>query len=325
MKVLVTGGAGYIGSACVQEWVEQGHQVTVVDNLSKGHRAAVHPDAQFIKACLSQAERIESILRQEKPEIVTHFAASALVNESMERPGRYFENNVANGLNLLEACVRSGVRKIVFSSTCSVYGIPDQLPITESAPLNPINPYGESKLLFERILRWYREVHGLHFVSFRYFNACGATDRYGEDHQPETHLIPNLLNVVLGQSDRCEVYGTDYPTPDGTCVRDYIHVKDLASSHVLAGLSDLEGVHNLGTGKGHSVLEILAACETVTGTKIASRKRPRRPGDPPELVAAPSAALADQNWQPTFTNIERIVETAWLWHKNHPKGYDDRP
>ena len=243
----------------------------------------------------------------------------------MERPGRYFENNVANGLNLLEACVRSGVRKIVFSSTCSVYGIPDQLPITESAPLNPINPYGESKLLFERILRWYREVHGLHFVSFRYFNACGATDRYGEDHQPETHLIPNLLKVVLGQSDRCEIYGTDYPTLDGTCVRDYIHVKDLASSHVLAGLSDLEGVHNLGTGKGHSVLEILAACETVTGTKIASRKRPRRPGDPPELVAAPSAALADRNWQPTFTNIERIVETAWLWHKNHPKGYDDRP
>ncbi|MCS1407947.1 MAG: UDP-glucose 4-epimerase [Verrucomicrobia subdivision 3 bacterium] len=321
MNVLVTGGAGYIGSACVQELIEQNHTVTVFDNLSEGHRAAVHPAANFVEGCLNQAEQSKDVVGRAAPEVVIHFAASALVEESMKVPGKYFGNNVANGLNLLNACVQAQVRKIVFSSTCATYGIPDRIPISEDTPQQPINPYGESKLIFEKMLRWFHEIHGLQYVAFRYFNACGATDRFGEHHRIETHLIPNVLKVALKQQTSCKIFGTDYPTTDGTCVRDYIHIKDLATAHILASQSNLNGCYNLGTGKGYSVREVIAACELLTGAKIAVEEHDRRPGDPPKLVAAPSQAINALNWHPEFIAIERIVDTAWQWHKAHPNGY----
>ena len=321
MNALVTGGAGYIGSACVQKLIEQGHRVAVFDNLSEGHQSAVHPEADFLPGCLSQPEQIRQAMQTAEPEAVIHFASSALVGESMQAPEKYFGNNVANGLNLLNACVQTQVRKIVFSSSCAVYGVPKQVPISEDTPQNPINPYGESKLIFEKILRWYHEIHGLRFIAFRYFNACGATDQFGEHHRVETHLIPNVLKVPLKQQASCKIFGTDYPTPDGTCVRDYVHVKDLAAAHVTASQSDLVGCYNLGTGKGYSVREVIAACETVTGVKILAEEHDRRPGDPPALVAAPSHALAALRWRPDFTDIETIVHSAWQWHKTHPNGY----
>ena len=321
MNALVTGGAGYIGSVCVQELIEQGHRVAVFDNLSEGHRSAVPPEADFFSGCLSQPEQIRQAMQTAEPEAVIHFASSALVGESMQAPEKYFSNNVANGLNLLGACMQTHVRKIVFSSSCAVYGIPKSVPISEDASRNPINPYGESKLIFEKILRWYHEIHGLSFIAFRYFNACGATDQFGEHHRIETHLIPNVLKVPLKQRDSCKIFGTDYPTPDGTCVRDYVHVKDLAAVHVAACQSGLVGCYNLGTGKGYSVREVIAACENVTGVKIPAEKHSRRPGDPPALVAAPSRALASLGWHPSFTDIETIIHSAWQWHKTHPHGY----
>lgn len=321
MHVFVTGGAGYIGSICVEELLNAGHTVTVFDNLSEGHRAAVDDRARFVEGDLGDRDRIVREVASARPDAIIHFAANALVGESMVNPSKYFRNNVANGLNLLDAAVAGGVRKFVFSSTCATYGPPDRVPMTEDLPQRPINPYGESKLMFERMLQWYRQIHGLEFVAFRYFNAAGASGRFGEHHRIETHLIPNVLKVALGQAGQCEIYGTDYPTPDGTAIRDYIHVIDLASAHILALEPGKQGFYNLGTGAGCSVREVIAACERISGVRIPAVEKPRRAGDPPRLVAAADKARADLGWVPRHPRIDEIVSTAWAWHQAHPRGY----
>jgi UDP-glucose 4-epimerase len=323
MNVFVTGGAGYIGSICVERLLEAGHTVTVFDNLTEGHRAAVDPRAAFVPACLSDESRLLAALKTSDAQAVIHFAAHALVGESMTNPGKYFGNNVGNGVKLLNAAVAAGVKKFVFSSTCATYGPPERVPITEDTPQRPINPYGESKLMFERILQWYQQLHGLEFVAFRYFNAAGASARFGEHHRIETHLIPNVLRVALGQAARCEIFGTDYPTPDGTCIRDYIHIVDLAEAHILALAPGRSGFFNLGNGGGYSVREVIRACEQVTGKKIPAVEQPRRPGDPPRLIAAAEKARRDLGWTPRFPKLEDIVTTAWAWHRQHPLGYAD--
>lgn len=323
MNVLVTGGAGYIGSVCVEALLDARHSVTVFDNLSEGHRSAIDARATFVEGCLGNAAQVRDALQQAEAEVIIHFAASALVGESMAQPGKYFRNNVAHGLNLLEAAVTAGVRKFVFSSTCATYGIPDTVPIAEEAPQRPVNPYGESKLLFEKMLQWFRQIHGLEFVVFRYFNAAGASERFGEAHRVEAHLIPNVLKVALGRAPHCEIFGTDYPTPDGTCVRDYIHILDLAQAHILAMQPGKQGFFNLGNGDGYSVREVIQTCEKISGRKIAAIEKPRRPGDPPRLVAAASKAKRELGWQPKFQKLEDIVATAWHWHQRNPDGYSD--
>lgn len=323
MKIFVTGGAGYIGSICVEQLLEGGHTVTVFDNLSEGHRAAVEPRARFVEGDLADRQVISGAIRDAAPDAVMHFAANALVGESMQNPSKYFRNNVANGVNLLDAMIENGVRRFVFSSTCATFGPPDRLPIDESLPQRPINPYGESKLMFETVLRWYDEIHGLVFVSLRYFNAAGATEQFGEDHRIETHLIPNVLKVALGQREQVEIYGTDYETEDGTCVRDYIHILDLAQAHILALNVDRSGFYNLGTGGGNSVRQVIAACERVTGKPIPVSEKPRRPGDPPRLIAASARIKEELGWKPQFESIDRIVESAWKWHVRNPNGYGD--
>ena len=319
MRVLVTGGAGYIGSVCVEQLLNAGHEVTVFDHLEQGHRAAVDERAKFIEGSLADTEGVRAAV--DGGEAIIHFAAYTLVGESMTDPAKYFRNNVADGLNLLEAAVAARVSKFVFSSTCATYGPPEQLPMTEELPQRPISPYGESKLMFETMLRWHRQVHGLEFVAFRYFNAAGASERFGEDHRPETHLIPNVLRVALGQAAHFEIFGTDYSTPDGTCIRDYIHVIDLADAHVLALAPGKEGFFNLGNGDGYSVREVHQACEKVVGGKISAIGRPRRPGDPPRLVASAEKARRELGWKPKFPKLEQIVTTAWEWHRRNPNGY----
>jgi UDP-glucose 4-epimerase len=323
MKVFLTGGAGYIGSICTEELLAAGHQVTVYDDLSEGHRAAVDARATFWLAKPEAKEDVVQAVAEAEPQAIMHFGASALVGESMTNPGKYFRNNVVHGLNLLEAAVAAGVRKFVFSSTCATYGPPPSLPMTEDLPQRPINPYGESKLMFERMLSWYGHIHSLEFVAFRYFNAAGASERYGEHHRCETHLIPNVLKVALGQSPHCEIYGTDYPTPDGTCIRDYIHISDLAQAHMLALAPGKQGFYNLGNGDGSSVREVIQMCEQITGRKIPAIEKPRRPGDPPKLVASAEKAIRELGWKPRYPKLEDIVGSAWAWHKNHPSGYPD--
>lgn len=323
MKVFVTGGAGYIGSICTEELLNAGHHVTVYDNLSEGHRSAVDKRAKFVLGKPEEEGNIMRALKEAQPEAILHFAASTLVGESMTNPGKYFHNNVCNGLRLLEAAVAVGVKKFVFSSTCATYGPPDRVPMTEDLPQRPINTYGESKLMFEKMLNWYRELKGLEFVAFRYFNAAGASKNFGEHHRIETHLIPNVLKVPLGQSKQCEIYGTDYPTPDGTCIRDYIHIIDLAQAHILALAPGAKGFYNLGNGDGYSVRQVIQMCEKVTGTAIPAVEKPRRPGDPPKLVASAQKAITELGWKPQFPKLEDIVATAWDWHKRNPTGYAD--
>src|SRR6202045_3032888 len=257
MRILVVGGAGYIGSVCSELLLDEGHGVSIFDNLSEGHRRALDPRAEFVEGDLGDRQSIEQTLAKQRPDAVMHFAANALVGESMQNPSKYFRNNIANGINLLDAIVAKGVNQLVFSSTCAIFGPPDRVPIDESQPARPINPYGESKLAFEKILRWYGEIHGLKFVSLRYFNAAGASTKFGEDHRVETHLIPNVLKAALGEKRHVEIFGTDYETPDGTCVRDYIHILDLARAHILALNSDKSDFYNLGTGGGASVREVI--------------------------------------------------------------------
>ncbi len=252
-----------------------------------------------------------------------HFAASALVAESMCDPSKYFRNNISNGLNLLDAMVATQVNRIVFSSTCAIFGPPDRLPIDEAAPARPINPYGESKLAFEKILRWYGQIYGLSFVSLRYFNAAGASEKFGEDHRLETHLIPNVLKVALGQKPHVEIYGADYETSDGTCIRDYIHIVDLARAHILALGTAKSEFYNLGTGGGASVREVIDACRKVTGRKIEIAEKPRRPGDPPRLIASSKKIKDDLGWRPQFQSLDTIIESAWKWHQKFPSGYGD--
>jgi len=321
MKIFVTGGAGYIGSICVEQLLDLGHEVTVFDNLSEGHPGAVDPRAALIVGELQNPGEIRQAIADAAPEAVMHFAANALVGESMVNPSKYFRNNIYGGLNLLDAMVAAGVKKFVFSSTCATFGPPDRLPIDETLPQRPINPYGESKLQFEKILRWYDEIHGLKFVALRYFNAAGATEKYGEDHKIETHLIPNILKVALGQKEHVEIYGTDYETPDGTCIRDYIHILDLAQAHILALNTAESGYYNLGTGGGTSVREVIATCQKVTGREIAVVEKPRRPGDPPLLIAGSDKIKRELGWEPRFQSIEKIIESAWAWHVKNPHGY----
>jgi len=323
MNVFVTGGAGYIGSVCVEELINAGHTVTVLDNLSEGHRSAVDARARFIQGDLGDPTLIGPALREAKAEAVIHFAAHALVGESMTNPAKYFRNNVAKGLELLQASVEMGVKKFVFSSTCATYGPPERVPMTEDLPQRPINPYGESKLMFEKMLSWYQQIHGLEFVAFRYFNAAGASVRFGEHHKIETHLIPNVLKVALGQAKQCEIYGTDYPTHDGTCIRDYIHIVDLSQAHILALKPGKHGFYNLGNGAGYSVRQVIDMCEKVSKTKIPYVEKPRRPGDPPRLVAAADRAFKELGWKPRYPKLEDIVSTAWKWHQKHPNGYAD--
>jgi UDP-glucose 4-epimerase len=323
MKVLVVGGAGYIGSVCAELLLDEGHTVGIFDNLSEGHRRAIDSRAQFIEGDLADRDCIQSTLATIQPEAVMHFAASALVGESMENPSKYFRNNIGNGLNLLDAMVDTGVRRIVFSSTCATFGPPERVPIDETQPQCPINPYGESKLAFEKILRWYDEIHGLRFVALRYFNAAGASANFGEEHRLETHLVPNTLKVALGLRSNVEIYGTDYDTPDGTCIRDYIHILDLARAHILALETPKSEFYNLGTGGGSSVREVIAACRKITGHKIPVMEKPRRPGDPPRLIAASEKIQKELGWRPQFQNLEAIIKSAWKWHQKFPAGYGD--
>lgn len=323
MKILVVGGAGYIGSVCAELLLNEGHDVAVLDNLTEGHRRALDARAQFIEADLADAGEIKGTLSRIRPAGVMHFAASALVGESMLNPSKYFRNNVAHGLNLLDAMVAAGTERLVFSSTCAIFGPPERVPIDEDLPKRPINPYGESKLAFEKVLKWYGEIHGLKFVSLRYFNAAGASPRFGEDHRTETHLIPNVLKVALGQKPHVEIYGTDYDTPDGTCIRDYIHILDLARAHILALTSPKSDFYNLGTGGGSSVREVIDAAAEVTGKKIDVVEKPRRPGDPPRLIASSDKIRKELGWTPQFQSLPAIIESAWKWHQKFPRGYED--
>jgi len=325
LKVLVTGAAGYIGSVVTELLVEQGYEVVALDNLQHGHRAAVHPEAPFVQGDLLDGEGLKSFLAANPVDAVVHLAAEALIDESMRDPGRFFRANVCGGLNLLEAMIATGVERIVFSSTAAVYGEPQCVPITEDAPCVPVNSYGESKLAFERMLDWYRRACGLKYVSLRYFNACGATERCGEFHVPETHLIPILLEAALGQREAVQLYGTDYDTPDGTCIRDYIHVVDIAWAHVLA-LTEIDRVgartYNMGNGNGYSNLEVIETVRQITGREIMVIPTDRRPGDPARLVASCERIRHELGWEPRCPNLTTMVETAWAWRQRHARGYE---
>jgi UDP-glucose 4-epimerase len=279
--------------------------------------------AKFILAKPEEDGDVERAVKSVKPDAIMHFSAFALVGESMTNPKKYFHNNFINALKLADAAVENGVKKFVFSSTCATYGPPDRVPMTEDLPQRPINPYGESKLMFEKALIWYREIYKLDFIAFRYFNAAGASEKFGEHHRIETHLIPNVLAVALGKKPHVEIYGTDYPTPDGTCIRDYIHIKDLAQAHILGLQPGKSGFFNLGNGGGYSVKEVISTCEKITGKKIPAIEKPRRPGDPPRLVAAANKAFNELGWKPQYPKLEDIVKTAWAWHVKNPGGYPD--
>lgn len=327
MNILVVGGAGYIGSHAVRRLESAGHQVTVYDNLSRGHRQAV-PTAMLVEGELADQEKLVDVMTAKKIDAVMHFAAFALVNESVNDPSLYYRNNVVAAIELLDAMRRAGVTRIVFSSTTATYGEPDVIPIAESTRQEPINPYGFTKLVFERALADYAKAYGIGYAALRYFNAAGASPEgsIGEDHTPETHLIPIVLQVALGQRDAITVFGDDYATPDGTCIRDYVHVDDLADAH-LAALERLEPGKglcvNLGTGRGTSVRQIIQACREVTGHPIAEVMGQRRAGDPPELVADATLAEKVLGWKAKYTDVKAIAETAWNWHKAHPNGYSD--
>lgn len=335
MNILVTGGAGYIGSVCVEELINQKHTVVVTDNLQEGHRASVLTEAIFYEGDFGDKALLRQIFKTHAIDVVIHFAADALVGLSMTDPQRFFINNVVNGMNLLEVMKEHGCKRIIFSSTAATFGEPEYTPIDEKHPQKPINPYGESKLMFEKILDWYHSAYDFRFNSFRYFNAGGASERLGEDHNPETHLIPLVLQKALEMSKQHEasgkhvngtlnIFGNDYPTNDGTCIRDYIHVVDLAQAHILA-LENLDGrpnaKYNLGNAKGFSVLEVIKTAKKVTGVDIPYTVSDRRPGDPAILIASSDSAVEELGIKPKYPELEAIIETAWRWKLKHPKGY----
>lgn len=327
MAILVTGGAGYIGSVTVELLRERGEQVVVLDNLFRGHRAAVDPKVPFYLGQVGDRELTRRICSEHNIEACIHFAALAYVGESVREPRLYFENNVEQGIALLDVLISAGVRRMVFSSTCATYGEPNYLPIDELHPQSPANPYGWTKLMMEKTLAAYDEAYGLKYVALRYFNAAGAIPQRGEDHSPETHLIPNVLSAAMGKLTQVSIYGNDYPTPDGTAIRDYIHVADLAMAHILA-LEHLRKDNpseriNLGTGKGASVIEVIETARRVTGKPISIQFDKRREGDPSRLVANAEKARATLGWQPRFDNLEKIIRSAWAWHQTHPDGYSD--
>ena len=325
MRILVTGGAGYIGSHTVRVLLARGHDVWVYDNLSCGHRAAVAAD-RLIVGDLSDAALLDHTLLIHRIEAVVHFAAFTYVGESVTHPAKYYRNNVVNTLALFEGMRRLGINRVVFSSTAATYGTPDTIPLTEATPQQPINPYGRTKLMVEQAMADYGAAYGWGVTALRYFNASGAAadGTIGEDHDPETHLIPLVIAAAVGRRPHIEVFGTDYPTPDGTCIRDYIHVEDLAAAHALALERMRPGeaqAYNLGIGRGYSVREVIRTVEAVTGRKVPVKEGPRRPGDPPELVASPAKAMKDLDWKPAYLDLEQIVATAWNWHRSHPKGF----
>lgn len=324
MRILITGGAGYIGSVVAQALLRAQNNVLVYDNLSHGYQAAIPRGATFIQGDVADREKLDYVLSKWRFDAVMHFAAFIEAGESMIVPERYFRNNSAATLTLLEAVLARNVKRLVFSSTAALYGNPERVPISEEEPLRPTNAYGESKLLVEQMLAWLNRIHGLRYCSLRYFNAAGASGSLGESHQPESHLIPLVLQVAARQRNAINIFGTDYPTPDGTCVRDYIHVHDLATAHVLA-LEALSSnsrlIYNLGNGHGFSVREVIEVARTVTGRAIAAVETPRRPGDPATLVASSDKIRKELRWQPQYPGLEQIIESAWRWLQTHPNGY----
>ena len=329
MSILVLGGAGYIGSHAVDQLINKGYKVIVVDNLLTGHKAAVHPNAHFYKGDIRDKDFLKSVFEKETIEGVLHFAASSLVGESVEKPLQYFNNNVYGMQVLLEVMREFDVKNIVFSSTAATYGEPKEFPITESSPTNPKNPYGESKLMMEKMMKWCDNAYGMRYVALRYFNVAGAKSdaSIGEDHTPETHLVPIILQVALGQREALAIYGNDYDTPDGTCVRDYVQVEDLITAHILAldylKAGNESNFFNLGSNQGYSVQEMLEAAREVTGKEIPAKIAPRRAGDPSRLVASSAKAQAILGWKPEFTDVKEIIKTAWEWHVSHPNGYKE--
>jgi len=323
--LLVTGGAGYVGSHCVLALLERGYRVVIYDNLHQGHRAAVPAAAELVVGDLNDRTTLGKVFATRKIAGILHFASNALVGESMQKPGLYLGDNVQNAVNILDAAAEHGVKRFVLSSTCALFGEPERVPIDEDVRITPGSAYGESKYLIERILAWYEKIHGLRFACLRYFNAAGAhpTVPIGEDHDPETHLIPIALDCALGKRPHMQIFGEDYPTPDGTCIRDYIHVCDLADAHlrVLDAIHDRSRHYNVGIGRGYSVKEVLDAVKKITGVTFPVKIGPRRPGDPPQLVANPARIKSELGWQPRFPGIEEIVATAWAWRKAHPDGY----
>lgn len=326
MNILVTGGAGYIGSATADALLKAGHQVTVYDSLVTGHRAAVPEGARFIQADLSDSHALAETLTKQKFDAVMHFAAFIEAGESMKDPGRFYKNNFTNSVTLMETSIRAGVKRFVLSSTAAIFKSSEE-PLSEESPIGPTNVYGHTKLLVEQALEWYRQIHGLHFAALRYFNACGALPDRGEAHQPESHLMPLVLRVPLGERESANIYGTDYPTPDGSCIRDYIHISDLVSAHLLAldGLRERDSlVYNLGSGHGYSVREVIETARRVTGHPIPAIELPRREGDSARLVASSEKIKHELGWKPEHDNLEEIISSAWNWHKSHPKGYEEK-
>ncbi|MDX1436249.1 MAG: UDP-glucose 4-epimerase GalE [Anaerolineales bacterium] len=325
-KILVTGGAGYIGSDTTAELIEADYEVVVLDNLYQGHRDAVHPDAHFVEGDLADRHIVEGLFR-DHPGIlgVMHFASHTLVGESMEQPLLYLRDNLVNAANVLETAMASGARRFILSSTANLFDDPEQMPITERERIVPGSPYGESKFFIERMLHWFEVVHGLKYACLRYFNAAGCTPDRGEDHAPETHIIPLVLAAALGQRDEVTVFGDDYPTPDGTCIRDYIHVVDLAWAHILA-FEAIETIgsrrYNLGNGRGFSVLEVIETAQKVIGRPVPYKIGARRPGDPAILIASSDTIREELGWEPRFSTLEDIIRSAWEWHRSHPSGYD---
>jgi UDP-glucose 4-epimerase len=323
MKVLVTGGAGYIGSITTEQLINKGYEVVVFDNLFQGHKNAVHPDAKFVEGDLADKETLEQVFSENDIDAIMHFASFTLVGESVEKPFMYLGDNVRNALNLLETAVNHGVRKFILSSTANLFDDPEEIPIAEDEIIIPGSPYGESKYLIERILHWLDKTVGLKYAALRYFNACGASETYGEHHDPETHLIPLILQVCLGQREKIVIFGDDYPTKDGTCVRDYIHVIDLAQAHILAleALENGSRKYNLGNGKGFSIREVIQTIEEVTGIEVPTTVGPRRPGDPARLIASSESIRKELGWEPQYNELKDIIETAWRWHQKNPNGY----
>ncbi len=325
MNIFLTGGAGYIGSAAAEILLQNGHRVTVYDSLVTGHRAAVPKAARFIHADLADHTALESALRSEPFDAMMHFAAFIEAGESMQNPGKYFHNNLILSLGLIEISHQAGVPRFVFSSSAAVYASSDE-PLTEESPLGPVNVYGQTKLMIEQALEWYRHVHGLHYAALRYFNAAGALPERGEAHHPESHLIPLVLQVALGQRPEVEIYGMDYPTPDGTCIRDYIHIVDLIAAHLLA-LDNLDQhdrlIYNLGNGAGYSVKEVIETARQVTGHPVPTHVTLRRPGDAPRLVACAERIRRELGWEPQHPELQQIIASAWEWHRTHPHGFAD--
>jgi UDP-galactose 4-epimerase (EC 5.1.3.2) len=324
MNILVTGGAGYVGSVVAEELIKQGYKVIILDNLQQGHKEAVLPEAQLAAADICDSKALEEVFQNLKIDAVMHMAGETVVEYSMTDPKRYFRNDIVGGINLLDVMLKHDVRKLIFSSSAAIYGEPQSIPIEENHPKLPLNSYGESKLMFEHILEWYGKAYGLRHISLRYFNAAGATELLGEDHHPETHLIPNVLKVALGQQESIRIFGTDYPTKDGSCIRDYVHVIDIAQAHILAlgKIEQLSGrAYNLGNGEGYSALGVVETARKVTSTDIPIKISPRRAGDPAVLVASSKRAKEELGWRPKFPELEAIIESAWKWMREHLDGY----